>query len=292
MFNLFNRKKGKAGKDSHISSKELTGEETAGSEASVQTAISYHPDVEIGSEEKYYFQFLNNELEPLKPNQISLAGIELRADEDKVEVTAFVRNSLAKGIKLQETPLLLLGPDGIKLARRTFDLSQIGEIPAESSRPWAFVFAKEDLFATEFPQTGWTLAFELKKPHALDLDESWEKSLQAAGQEKLQQLIRDIEPPKPGEVNFMGLQAVKQEDGNLHITMLIRNGSDKNITLQQLPLIVEDASQEVIAKGGFKLDNLEVKSNTSKPWTFIFPAEMITKEDIDLSRWKAYPPQN
>ncbi len=50
--------------------------------------------------------------------------------------------------------------------------------------------------------------------------------------------------------------------------------------LEQIPLIVEDASDEVIAKGGFKLDNLEVKANTSKPWTFIFPKELAVKGRI------------
>ena len=62
--------------------------------------------------------------------------------------------------------------------------------------------------------------------------------------------------------------------------------------LNNLPLIVEDASGEVIAKGGFKLDQLEVKANTSKPWTFIFPKELLLKENIDLSKWKVYPPKN
>ena len=77
----------------------------------------------------------------------------------------------------------------------------------------------------------------------------------------------------------------------LHTTLLIRNGSEKNIKFEQLPLIVEDASGEVIAKGTFQFEKLEVKANTSKPWTFIFPKELILNEDIDLSKWKVYLPQ-
>ncbi len=64
--------------------------------------------------------------------------------------------------------------------------------------------------AEEIPQTDWKLAFELKKPkapHALDLEESWEKSLAETDKEKLEQLVKKITPPKPGEVNFMGIQA-------------------------------------------------------------------------------------
>ena len=61
--------------------------------------------------------------------------------------------------------------------------------------------------------------------------------------------------------------------------------------LEQLPLVVEDASGEVIAKGTFKLNQLEIKANTSKPWIFIFPKERLLKEEIDLSKWKVHPPK-
>ena len=210
-------------------------------------------------------------------------------------VKAFIRNSLPKAIRFQEpVPLLLLGPDGEILARQVFDLAVIGEIPAESSLPCLFVFEEKSVSVKEVPQTDWKLAFELKKaqaPHSLDLEESWEKSLADHDKEKLDQLVKSITPPKAGEVNFMGIQARMDENGSLHTTLLIRNGSEKNVKLEQLPLIVEDASGEVIAKGGFQLDHLEVKANTSKPWTFIFPKELLLKETIDLSKWKAYPPK-
>ncbi|WP_433744978.1 accessory Sec system S-layer assembly protein [Falsibacillus pallidus] len=297
MLNFLKRGKSKMekqGTDSTVDSSELLGGEASSAEKEVKTTLSFHPDANVGSEEKYYFQFLNNELEPLKVNQISLSGIELKQNGSDLYVTAFVRNSLPKGIKFQEMPLLLLGPNGEKLGRKVFDLSQLGELPAESSRPWQFVFSESDLMVSEFPQTEWKLAFELKKapaPHSLDLEETWEKSLANEDREKLDQLVKSMTPPKPGEVNFMGIQAKQGEDGSLHVTLLIRNGSEKNLTLKQLPLIVEDASGEIIAKGGFQLNDLEVKSNTSKPWTFIFPASLLHKDDVDLTKWKAYPPQ-
>lgn len=300
MFGLFKRNKndGKQGADSTIDSKELFGNEKgAEGDRIVKTALSLPPSEKLKPEDRYYFQFLNNELPPLKENQISLSGVELKVDNDsgKVFVTAFVRNSLAKGIRFEkDMPLLLLGPNDEMIARQHFDLTKLGELPAESSRPWYFVFEEKNVVIKEIPQTDWKLAFELKKekgPHALDLEESWAKSLAEQDKEKLENLVKSMTPPKAGEVNFMGVQARVADDGGLHVTLLIRNGSDKNLTLQQLPLTVEDASGDVVAKGGFKLENLEVKANTSKPWTFIFPKELVLKEELDLSKWKAYPPQ-
>ncbi|MGX1982280.1 accessory Sec system S-layer assembly protein [Thermolongibacillus altinsuensis] len=291
MFPFFKRKK--QGEDSTVHASELLNEQSEQneqSESEVKTELSLHPLMQVSVEQKYYYQFLNNELPPLKPNQISLSGIELKKENDRYVVTAFVRNSLEKAIRFEETTLLLIGPNGEMLGRKTFDLSELGELPPRSSRPWRFVFNESDMIAREVPTTGWKLAFELRKPHSLDLEESWEKSLAEADKEKLEQLVRTLKPPKPGEINFMGLQAALNAEGNLVVTMLIRNGSNKNIQIEQLPLVVEDASKEVVARGGFTL-NLEVKANTSKPWTFIFPKSLLLKENIDLSQWRAYPPQ-
>ena len=298
MLGFFKRDKdkiAKEGDDYTVDSKDLLGEEAESTGKEVKTKLFFPSNTNIGQEERYYYQFLNNELPLLKENQISLSGIEVKTENGEVFVKAFVRNSLPKAITFQEpVPLLLLGPDEEILARQVFDLSVMGEIPAESSLPHMFIFEEKFVRVKEVPQTDWKLAFELKKPkepHALDLEESWEKSLADHDKEKLDQLVKSITPPKAGEVNFMGIQARFDENGSLHTMLLIRNGSEKNVKLEQLPLMVEDASGEVIAKGGFQFDHLEVKANTSKPWTFIFPKELLLKETIDLSRWKAYPPQ-
>ncbi|MFS1517093.1 accessory Sec system S-layer assembly protein [Bacillus sp. SCS-151] len=283
----------KQGEDSTVSANEVLGtDEQSHSNVEVKTELSFHPSSTVGVEEKYYYQFLNNELSPLKENQVSLSGIELKNVEDGYVVSAFVRNSLNKSIHFNETALLLIGPDGERLARKVFNLKGLGNLPARSSRPWEFHFEEQHVIASELPSTGWRLAFEIKKPHALDLEESWEKSLADQDKKMLAKLVQETPAPKPGEVNFMSLQAKQAQDGSLHVTMLIRNGSPNHINLEKLPLIVEDATGEVIAKGGFTLNSLQVKANTSKPWTFIFPPSLLLKEQIDLQSWKAYPQQN
>lgn len=290
MFSFFKKNKQdkieKQGQDSVIPSKELLNDEVAAEEQEVFTELSLHPSMEVPQETQYVLRFLNNELPPLKPNQVSLAGIELRAEEDQLIVSAFVRNSVNKGIRLAESPILLIGPNGEHLARRVFNLAELGEIPAKSSRPWHFAFQLSDVLSAEIPSEGWKLAFEIKAPHRLDLDPSWESNLPAEEKEKLAQMVDSLSAPNVGEVNFMGLQARQNENGGLSVTLLIRNGNDKNIQLHQLPLQVEDGSGQTIAKGGFALDNFEVKANTSKPWTFIFPKELVLADEPDLSKWK------
>lgn len=280
------------GKDSTIDSAALfQGEAAEASEKEIKPKLSFHPSMEITPEDKYYFQYLNNELAPLKENQLSISGVDLKLSKNGVKIAAIIRNSVAKPIVLPQIPLLFLDKDGKVLGRKVFDLSQLGEIPAESSRPWFFDFGNEEAAIEEAPEKGWQLAFELKAPHSLDLEESWRQALPVKEQENLANYVQSLEAPKPGEVNFMGINIARAENKDLHVTLLIRNGSDKGIAFQQIPLIVEDAAGEVIAKGSFAVNDLEVKANTSKPWSFVFPADLVLKENPDLSKWRAYPPR-
>ncbi|SIS42901.1 accessory Sec system S-layer assembly protein [Salimicrobium flavidum] len=303
MLNFFRKNKqedgeeNKKGNESAVDASELfeeVDEDASGEE--VETPLSLHPDWKLDEEETYVYRFINNENPPLKPNQISLAGYELKKISKDVAVGAFVRHSLPKPISFQSTTIVLMKEDGQKLARKEFDLSEAGELPPTSSRPHPFIFKKKDLLVPveEIPQDGWRLAFELKKKkteHSLDLDESWEKSMAEEDISKLEKFVGRLKSPKTGEVNFMSVKAHQTDNEDLHITMLIRNGSEKNIELQQVPLQVEDASGEIVAQGGFNLENFEVKANTSKPWTFIFPSSMLKKSEVDLSTFKAYPIQ-
>ncbi|KMY51863.1 accessory Sec system S-layer assembly protein [Peribacillus loiseleuriae] len=294
MASIFNKNKNKLkkeGKDTVISSSDLLNETEVQTDEEIMTELSVHPQWNLSSEQNYVYRFLNNELEPLKPNQISLAGIELRFENNEATAIAFVRNSLNKDITFQEVSLLLLDENKETIARHSFDMSLLGELPARSSRPWMFVFPADTVSKTEFSTKDWTIAFELKTKHRLDLAESWEKGLPEAERKNLENYVDKIDPPRAGEMNFLGLQAKTTEQGDLHVTILIRNGHDKNVKIEKLPLEIIDASQEVVAKGGFSLDDLEIKANTSKPWTFIFPASMVLKEDMDLSTWSAQPVQ-
>lgn len=299
MLSFFKKKNGEnpklEGNESVVSSKDFLNEESANqTEDEIMTSLSLHPSWNLQKEDLYAFQFLNMECPPLKPNQLSLSGISMNKAGEDLQITAFVRNSLEKAIKLEETTLVLLGTTDEVLGRKAFHLADLGEIPGKSSRPWNFIFTKKDLFTTDLPSEGWKLAFQINpssRKHSLDLADSWEQSLASAEKDKLRELVEKMPPPKQGEVNFLGLQANVTETGDLHVTMLVRNGSEKNLNLEQLPLQVEDANGDIIAKGGFKLEEFQVKANTSKPWTFIFPKSLVLKENADLSKWKAYPPQ-
>ena len=299
LFDLF-KKGDKVGKDSAIDSSSVvrSGAKTSkkGANRDVVTKLSFHPEWDVPQEQKYVFNFLANDLAPLKPNQLSLSAINIEPvlANGSWNVKAFFRSSLAEAIELGEIELLILDKDDNRLASHYFDFKELGMIPAESARPWIFNFPKSTITGEDVPEEGWKISFNLLslRGHQLDLDDTWKKQLPKEQQEKLAEIVKTL--PKLGktEVNFTGLQTKLNDDNSLHASIFIRNGHDKAINLEQLPLEIVDARGEIVAKGSFKLDPiLTVQPNTTKPWTFIFPAQLVTAEGADLSRWTARVPQ-
>lgn len=292
LFSFF-KKTDKVGADSAIDSNALVqGIETTTDTKKVRTKLSFHPDWNVPLEQKYVFNFLANDLQPLMPNQLSLAAINIEKDskDGSWYVKAFFRSSIPNNIELGEMGLILVDKDGKRLASKEFDFKELGTLPPESARPWVFKFEKEYLETNEIPEDGWTIAFNLitLRGHQLELDENWKKQLPQEQQEMLAKVVKEL--PKLGrkEVNFTGLQAKLRDDNSLMVSIFIRNGNDRAINLEQLPLEIIDANGKLVAKGSFKMDPvLTVQGNSTKPWTFIFPAQLVQAEDADLSRWTA-----
>jgi len=284
--------KDNSGKEFHTSADQILDVNEIELDEEVTPSLSFHPDAPFQPEDRYYFQFLLNELPALKRNQVSISPIELKIENDVLHAQVFFRHSLEKAIRLEETDLLILDSNGEVIAQKTFDLNELGELPSESARPWILDFEQSSLRIPidRISTSDWQVAFKLKKPHALELSKEWEVSLADEEKAKLKALVDGLTPPKINEVNLMGLQAQVNDSGSLVVSLLIRNGQEKNIDISQLPLKVSDASGEEIARGSFTLE-LQVKANTSKPWTFIFPPEMVSKASPDLSAWRVEIPQ-
>jgi len=277
-----------------VDAEEILAKEDTETADEFETSVYIPNGWDVTDEERYVYAFHNTESPKLKKNQISIYSMEMLEQPDGgAVITALVRNSVDQPIKFEDPTILLLGPDKEMIARKKFDLSVLGDIPAFKAVPWKFVFEGSDLEAdATLPSGDWMLAFELKKEHQLDLDKTWEESIAEDTRTALEQIVADAPELKPGELNFMGLEAQKKDTGDLVVTFLIRNGTDKNVNIEQLPMGVKDATDEEIARGVFKLEDFTVRANTSKPWSFIFPASMVSKEDPDLSRWHLYALQN
>lgn len=295
LFSFF-KKVEKTGTDSTIDSKEIIdATDAATGSDEIETALSFHPEWNVPQEQEYVFRFLSNELEPLKPNQISLSGIDIDVDAATGNwlVKAFFRSSLDQQISVGEVELMLLDEEGKTLASAEFDLKELGDIPARSARPWVFPFTAENIFAEEPPAENWKLAFNVQSmvPHSLELDSAWEEGLGEEQKKALAEVVEGLPKLKPREINISGFQIKEDNNGGISASVFVRNGHSKSVNIEQLPLELIDATGDLVATGSFKLNPLSVSANTTKPWTFTYPKELIQKESPDFSRWTVRVPQ-
>ena len=287
LFSYF-KKTDKVGKDSVIN----TSESAPTSHTQVATSLSLHPSWNVSKEEMYIFNYLANELTPLKPNQLSLSAISIEEDQHSTNwyVKAFFRSSLDRPVELGLIDLVILNERNERIASHTYDFKDVGVIPAKSARPWVFTFPKHAIEKNEIPSEGWQLTFNTVtlRGHKLDLDASWKSHLPLEQQQQLEQIVETLPQLNKNEVNFTGLQLKVQDTGNLAVSLFIRNGNDQAINIEQLPLQIHDANGKQIAQGSFNLDPaLTVAPNATKPWTFVFPKDLVQLDQADLSKWSA-----
>ncbi|MGE7875986.1 SLAP domain-containing protein [Peribacillus muralis] len=129
---------------------------------SVRTALMFHGDCDITKQEEYVYRFHHQKLPALKPNQISISGVKLTREEEDVIIVAFIRNSLENAIRFEIVDIMIVDQNGSVLAKKAFDLSSLGEIPALSSIAWRFSFEERDILAQSIPDEEWQVAFGWK----------------------------------------------------------------------------------------------------------------------------------
>ncbi len=278
-----------------VDSEGFTDVQQTPADTQIYPKLSVHPEWKVSDEDEYVFKYLNTQMQPLKPNQLSISGYDLSIINRKLIVDVFIRSSLPKSVRLKKSTILLLNNDHEKIAQKEVELKNAGTLPSNASRPWTIEFERKDFLKDVYElsfEDGWKVVFELTKPsneHSLSLDYIWREKMTFDDIEKLEKYVASLPLPTKDELTFHGLHATFSQTGELHATILIRNGSDKDYRLKYLPLRFEDASQQIVGERGFSLQDFVVKTNTSKPWTFIFPKPSLTDYEADLTEWQLYP---
>lgn len=275
------------GEESVIEAKKLNLGSDVSTETLVNPELSIHPSWILPNEEIYVYRFLNNDCPPLKQNQISLAGIEWQEEPDNIRVSALIRNSTNKTVLFGRKTLVVLDAEGKPYASKEFDLKDIGEIPANSSRPWHFSFEEKFIIKGDWDKTGWRLAFDLNpalQKHRLIIPKEVEKRLVPANIDAVHKLFEDLRPLASNEVNLLGVFAEQNPLAGIDALVMFRNGSQENVQIDRLTLQLKDHSKRIVAKQAFELGDFVIKANTSKLWQVVFTN--VKKQPVDLSSWE------
>jgi SLAP domain-containing protein len=103
--------------------------------------------------------------------------------------------------------------------------------------------------------------------------------------EELRSKLAQMPPLPIGEVNFIPFEVGYYMDG-YYVKVFIRNGKDvmDEVSFEQIPLYLVDASGEKVAGGIFRPKNFgNLKFGETRVWTFAWRPEQILKQKPDFS---------
>ncbi|WP_100405489.1 SLAP domain-containing protein [Bacillus solitudinis] len=267
-----------------VSAKALLGQDNVDSSeplkkhSLVDTPLSIPGNWNLSKEDHYALQFILQDAPELHENDIGLCGVSATPTSlGGYEVSAIVRNGSGKSISFSETSLVLLDKQGVVIARKLFHLEGLGVLPAFTSRPWTFAFEANDVTQQLESVKGWSLVFDLsaeRKYHQLDPRGDWSKHHSAYTVNLLLTAALKVSAPPFGKIRFHSLNVSKEENGLLLVTILIQNGNEHTLQLEQVPVELKAPDGTTITRSSFELDSLHVPPYTSKLITLLFTADM------------------
>ncbi|NHC38605.1 accessory Sec system S-layer assembly protein [Bacillus sp. MM2020_1] len=269
----------------------LNTEEKLHQDPTVETKLHFTDQWDMSSKDRYVYQYHHRKLPKLQEGQLSISGIKYLDIDGELLVEAFIRNTVPQALTIQEVNLIVLDENDQPVAKKRFSLDQLGERPPFSCTPWRFFFTANDRLSDAAVSDQWKILFELNtksKEEVLDLEPDWEDSLTEEKKAHLEGLLEKLPKLGPKEVNICGVEIKFLDNQSLEATVLIRNGTSQEVNITQLPLTVDDASGEVVCQGQFKLAPLTIKPKSAKPWTFVYPANLVLNHNPDLSKWRIF----
>ncbi|MBZ9625143.1 SLAP domain-containing protein [Clostridium sp. FP2] len=238
--------------------------------------------------------FLSEELAgmpPLEDGQVSINGVYTFDMGDKIEVSVYLRNGLANQINFHKVPLVIINQKGEVLAKQIMDMHDFGILPPFSARPYKVYFDKINVFVDTIPMDDWKIQFEKSisaiKTVKVELDEM-PKNMDRDLKNSFIKFLNKLPLIRSGDVNIEVFKTLRCMDNSISVVFLILNGYDKIVKLERLPILIVDEQGEVVAKGIFDIENINVNPHKAKIYDFTITEEYIVNKDYDISNCKVY----
>ncbi|KMY48707.1 SLAP domain-containing protein [Peribacillus loiseleuriae] len=108
----------------------------------------------------------------------------------------------------------------------------------------------------------------------LQYESSWDKTLSNKDRKIIEGIFLETSLLNQNRIQFTSLWQAMNHKGELLVTVLVHNFSHQDCSFMNKKLRYME-NNEIIAEHTFTLPSLIVQPETSMPWTFIFPVEVL-----------------
>jgi SLAP domain-containing protein len=228
------------------------------------------------------------ELQQIKEGEVNIAGVYAYDLGEKVEVKVYIRNGLAKSVNFGNIPLLVSNSKNETLAYQVFNLSSLGNIPAHCARPVKLYFEKENVNVDKIDINDWNIAFDTKVKVSGKIKPGYENLPEEIAEKDksiYDDFLSELPELKEGEFTISTFSIGLQKDGSILITVVMRNGNDKPINIQKLPITLKDARGITIKSEIFELKDFTVKPFKAKICNLVMPTTLRLEKEAALKNW-------
>ena len=195
------------------------------------------------------------EKHPIEENQFDFRLTYIVEEEDYYEVGFFIRNAVDLDLTFDVMPMHLVDGRTV-IGIQMFDFKTLGAIPGMSVMPYTIKFSKENVYYPEWLdkaelRLGVGVEFKVEytaKTDVINLDEIADKKSRNFINEKIAQLPE----LRIDTFDYSCLTLANDEKGNVDAMILIRNGYDKDLVLEEMEFKIKDPKGIPIYHGGFK----------------------------------------
>jgi SLAP domain-containing protein len=235
-------------------------------------------------------EIMNEELEqfePIKENDINISTVYIYDDGEELEAKVYFRNGFTSNVNFEDLPLVMVTSKGDILAKKNFDLREMGDIPPFGARPWKVYFHKSEVYMDKFLSNECKIIFD-SKIKAVNyanielemLDESMYELRTA-----FEKFLNDLPRIEKGNLSISTFNIGLSNEGAIVVTLLIRNSSEKTVEIKELPIMLRDENNNMAASGQVNLNGFQISSMKARICTLVFDTGLNLNETTPIDKW-------
>lgn len=229
------------------------------------------------------------ELNSINENDINISTVYVFDNGEEIEAKLYFRNGFNREVNFEFVPLILLNSTNEEIARKTFDLREMGNVPSGGARPWKICFDKKLIKMEKFQAQQCRVVFDstLKAVSYADIEyEEIPESFRGFSS-IFEKFLYELPRIEKEQLSISIFDIIHNADGKIIITLVIRNSTHKNVQLQEVPITIKDENDNIIVSSKFSLNDFIIKSMKAKICNLAIETEMTIENAVSVKdKWK------
>lgn len=230
-----------------------------------------------------------NSFPPIDEGRIDVVGVYAFDMGDSWEVKAFLRNGINKPINFEKVAFLIKNPKNEVLAAQAFDMQDAGNLPPHTARPYKLNFDKSNVYVKNIPADDWYIIFD-NNVGTVEYQNfgfgGQQDTLSENSQSILNRFLENLPKVQRGQYDFSKFSIGINEDGELIISVVVRNGFNLPLSIEKLPVTIINEEGSKVFSTIFEVQNFEVKPGEAKLLNLNCNIGIKLNKDMDLSNWE------